>query len=801
MLRNYLLMAWRHLGRYRAFATINIVGLAIGLACCLLMLLYVQDEWQYDRFHTNAPSIYRVVSSTSEDGKPTNANGAFSVGPALKEDFPEILHTVRLHKMGWGEKRVFTRGDRRFYEERFFFADAEFFQVFTFPFRAGDPKTALVEPYTLVLTERMAEKYFGAASALGQTIRLDPYNNGQFTEYRVTGVLENLPHTSHLQFDFLASFTSAQGRIEGWGFDPVFTYVLLHPEADVAAVEARLGAFQQRYMGPDPWYSLHLQPLLDIRLHSHLNAELEPNGDVVYVYLFSALAVVILLLACINFMNLATARAARRAREVGMRKVLGAHRRQLVQQFLSEAMLVSLLAVLGALLLAEALLPVFNALSGKAMALQYRAQPGLLATLLGLGLLVGLLAGSYPAFFLSAFRPMTVLKGLTAGGSKYTTTLRKGLVVFQFATTVVLLICMATVAQQMDHIRHQHLGFDRDRVLVLPLNNELRTHYPAVREAWLRFPGIQAASLSEQVPARAGNGSSYHIEGVTTDDAPEIGFYRLFIDPDFVETYGIEVVAGRDLSTEYPSDTTTAFLVNETMVRQAGWASPEAALGKAVVMEHGGQLRSGQIVGVVRDFHLFSFRDGIDGVVMNTMSQSKFNFVSIRFSAGEAARVLAHLEQTWKTFAPDYPFDYYFLDDDFARLHAADARLGEVFRYFSALAMVVGCLGLFGLAAFMAEARRKEIGIRKTLGASVVQVLGLLCGEFARLVLLALVMAAPVGYFVMYRWLEDFRYHIDLGAGPFLVAGVTALGVALVTVGYESLKAALTDPVTTLRHE
>lgn len=801
MLRSYLTIAWRHLGRYRAFATINIAGLAIGLACCLLMVLYVQDELRYDRFHRQAPDIYRVVSSTNEDGRPTNANGAFSVGPALKQDFPEILHAVRLHKMGWGEKRVFTRGDRRFYEERFFFADSEFFQVFTFPFKAGDPKTALVEPYTLVLTERMAEKYFGTEFPVGQTIRLDPYNNGQFAEYRVTGVVEDLPHTSHLQFDFLASFASEEGRLEGWGFDPVFTYVLLRPDADVASIEARLAAFQQRYMGPDPWYRLSLQPILDIRLHSHLNAELEPNGDIVYVYLFSALATCILLLACINFMNLATARAARRAKEVGMRKVLGADRRQLVQQFLSEALLISLFAVLAALLLVEALLPVFNALSGKAIALRYQEQPEVLAVLLGLGLLVGLLAGSYPAFFLSAFRPMAVLKDTVGRGAAYTATLRKALVVFQFATTIVLLICMATVAQQMDYIRHQQLGFDRDQVLVLPLNNDLRAHYPAVREAWLRIPGVQAASLSEQVPARAGNGANYHLEGVTTDDAPEIGFYRLFIDPDFVETYGLDLVAGRDLSTEYPSDTAAAFLVNETLVRQVGWGNPQAALGKAVTMEHGGKLRSGQIVGVVRDFHLFSFRDGMDGVVMNAMPLPELNFVSVRFTAGEANQVLAHLEQTWKTFAPGYPFDYYFLDDDFARLHAADARLGEVFRYFSALAMVVGCLGLFGLAAFMAEVRRKEIGIRKTLGASVTNVLVLLNGEFARLVLVAFGIATPVGYLVMHRWLEDFQYHIDLGPVPFLMAGGIALGVALATVSYESIKAALTDPVRSLRYE
>ncbi len=796
MLKNYVKIALRNVARHPGYSFINVFGLALGMAACLLILLFVQDELSYDRFHANAERIHRVVPGPKADGQPSNANGAFSWAPTLKEDFSEIEHAVRFRKMGWGEKRVVARGDQRFAEEHFFFADSTVFDVFTFPFVAGDPAGALDEPNTLVLTETMAAKYFGKEAPLGQVLQIDAYNDGQFNDYRVTGVLADVPANSHLQFDLLASFSSQTGQTEGWGFDPVFTYILLHKGADAAAVDARLPAFMERH-APDRWYGLHLQPLTDVRLRSDVRAELQPGGDIAYVYLFSAIAVFVLLLACINFMNLATARSAGRAKEVGVRKVLGAARGQLLRQFLGEAVLLSLGAAALALALAALLLPLLNAVADKSMGLGDLGVLPLLSGVLGLALLVGLLSGSYPAFFLSAFRPAGVLKGTGGEAGSGAARLRRGLVVFQFAVTIVLLACTAVVYQQMDFVRSKNLGFSRDQVVVLPLNDEIRQRYDAFRSALREGPGVFEATATEQVPGRAGNGGGYLIEGLDEED----GFTRLFVNETFAETYGIEMAAGRSFSTTRPTDAQQAYVVNEAFVREMGWASPEEAIGKQMQLLGWDERAAGHIIGVAKDFHLFSFRNGVPSTVLNVMPLPYLNFFSVRLNPAEARAALTHLEQTWAAFAPSYPFDFYFIDDDFAKLHEADARLGQVFQSFAFLALLVACLGLFGLAAFTAERRTKEIGIRKVLGASVPGVVALLSKEFANLVIVAFVVAVPVAYYAMSRWLENFAFRVELSWSLFLLAGLAALLIALLTVSYQAIRAALADPVDALRYE
>jgi putative ABC transport system permease protein len=801
MFRNYVKLTIRHLLKYRTYSFINIAGLAIGLTCCILILLYVRDELRYDRFHENAERIYRLTLSTNNDDQPTNANTSFNQGPALAAEFPEVESIVRFRKMGWGEKRVFARGDNRFYEDRFFFADPNVFQVFSFPFFSGNPETALAEPFSIVITEGMSQKYFGEKNALGETIALDPYNDGDFTDYKITGVLKNIPHYSHIKFDFLASFSSQkdldemQGR-RGWGLESAFTYVLLKPGASAASIQSKLLAFVEKHVGKDHWYTLHLRPLTDIRLHSKLRAELEPNGDIAYVYIFSAIAVFILLIACINFMNLATAQSAQRSKEVGLRKVVGAFRAQLVKQFLIESICLSLLALLLAFILIEASLPVLNSIVGKQISIDYAADLPFVALMVGLALMTGIIAGSYPAIFLSATRPINSLTGKTSGGKKAAVVLRKGLVIFQFAISVALVVCTVVVYYQMQYIRAKNLGFDREAIVIAPLNDEIRNRYRSAKQALLQNPNLLAMTFTEQVPAKAGNGAGYTVEGIE----PE-GHTRLFVDHDFVKTYGIGVAAGRDFDERIATDESGAFLVNEAFVNWAAWPSPQEAVGRSIVMNHGGQKYPGKIVGVVKDFNLFSFREFTGPVVMNIMPMGKLNFISFRIAPSGVPETLGHLRKVWSEFAPDYPFDYYFLDDDFERLHQSDQQLGQVFQAFAWLAIGIACLGLFGLAAFTAERRTKEIGVRKVLGATVTNVITLLSKDFVRLVIYANIIAWPLAWYAMSKWLQSFAFRIEIEWWVFAIAGGLALLIAVLTVSTQAIRAALTNPVEALRYE
>ena len=802
MFKNYLKIAVRNLLRHKAYSLINILGLAVGMACCILIMLYVQDELSYDRYHEKADRIYRVVEEGQVAGKTSNAVVTPApMGPALVNDYPEVINVVRFFSM-MDEKLLITHEDRRFQEERFLYADGSAFEVFTFPLLKGNPRTALKAPYTVVLTEEMAAKYFGGEDPLDQTLTIDG------KDYKVTGVLENIPSNSHFHFDFLASFTTlkeedTQGhQLGSWMNHSFYTYLLLAERASPTELEQQLPAFMNRHMGEQlrragVSFTPHLQPLTRIHLHSHLEYELEPNSDIRYTYIFSAIAFFILLIACINFVNLSTARSAHRAKEAGMRKVIGAHRLQLIKQFLGESALLSFISLLLAMAFVELVLPAFNSLSGKELTLAYDDQMVVLAGLVGIALLVGVISGTYPAFFLSAFQPAAVLKGTLSIGMRGAR-FRKLLVIAQFAISILLIVATGVVQNQLDYIRTRRLGFDKEQVVVVSLLEEAKQKYEVIKSELSQIPGVLRATAAQSVP---GGFTPQWLIRAAESDAENIPMYMLFVDHDFIETLGIELAEGRNFSREYATDATRAFILNQAAVKKLGWNS---TAGKELEWLWLGDqthvLKKGPVVGVVKDFHFRSLHHEIEPVVIH-IAPGYFSCIAVRIRPGDVAGTLNDIEAKWRKLFPDHPLEYSFLDEDIAALYPSENKLGRIVGYFSLLAIFIACLGLLGLASFATEQRTKEIGIRKVLGASVSSIVLLLSKEFTGLVILANLIAWPVAYFAMKDWLEDFAYRIDVGIGTFVLGGVLALVIALLTVSSQAIKAALANPVDALRYE
>ena len=799
MLTNYLKIAFRTLRKHPAYAVINVAGLAVGMACFMLIMLYVQDERRYDHFHEKADRIVRITSEyTDETGRRSFARSYPAIGPTLVRDVAEVERTVRFQRF----QGALRYEDRLFNEDYMFFAEASVFDVFTFPLLQGDPATALTEPNTAVLTESAARRYFGQDDPLGKTIVLS-----DTLAFTVTGMAQDVPLASHLRFEILLSFetlrniAAARGRHldEIWTSGTFYTYALLATPGAVAAVEAQLPAYVERYIGDQAGtgavFSLALQPITDIHLRSDLRQELGPNGNLTYVYVFSAIAVFILLISCINFMNLSTARSVQRAREVGVRKALGAQRGQLVRQFLSEAMLLGFVALVLAGVLAALVLPWFNDFTGKALSFDPARHWAYVPAALGLAALVGMLAGSYPAFLLSAFRPVHVLKGtMRVGRQRLATVLRRSLVVFQFALSIGIIAGTVVAWQQLDYMRSRHLGFDQEQILVLPFNWEqvVVERFETLKAALLQDASVRQVTASGDVPGRMFTSMSYWIEGMPEGERG--GINALIVDPDFAETYGLEMVAGRDFSPDLAANLGETFILNEAAVREMG-LTPEEAVGKPFRMN-----TTGPVIGVVKDFHFEGLQKSLEPLVM-TVWPSWFGYVSLRLDTGTLPQTLAHVERVWQSVVPTLPFEYLFLDDDFARQYRAEAQFGQVFMVFGVLAIFISCLGLFGLAAFTAERRTKEIGVRKVLGASASNIVLLLNRDVTVLVVLAAVLAAPIAYFAMHRWLDAFAYRIDISWGIFLLAGLVALAVTWLTVAYQSIRAALADPVEALRYE
>ena len=806
MIKNYLKIALRNLRKYKTYAVINMAGLAVGMAGCLLIVLFVQDELNYERFHDNADRIVRLVEDQVQGDRVGRLATTYTpLAPALTTEFPAVEAAVRFYPYP-----VLVRyGDaKKFQEDHFVLADSTVFDVFSFRLIRGEADAALAQPFTVVLTASTARKYFDDADPIGQvlTVRDD---DGE-RDYTVTGVVEDAPRNSHLQFDMLASYSSSRifapwmHSRGNWDWPPIYTYALLADGADPAALEAQLPALAQKYMGErrSSYRTLLLEPLTRIRLFSQRENEPSPTSDITYVSIFSLIAFFILLIACINFMNLATARAANRAREVGMRKVLGAQRTQLIRQFLSESILLAMLAMVLAIVLIELLLPALNAVSGKALTTASLFHWTTPLALLAMVLFVGVLAGSYPAFYLSASRPIRSLRGAKERGGSAAATLRKGLVVFQFAVSIVLIVGTTIIFRQLDYIQNQRLGFDKEHVVVVPLRDQAdQINSAALKQQWQQIPNVLSVAATSGVPGIA---SGLHDFWVFPDNTRQdsLELMTLTVDHDFVETLGLDLLAGRDFSEDFPTDATEAFLINESAAKKLGWTDP---IGQEFTLRYyvyDAIMKRGAVIGLVRDFQYHSLHRAIDPTVLHIVTASYYSdYITARIGPRDVPKTLARMAERWQSFNADRPFEYVFLDETFDALYRAEERLGRLFGYFSILAILIACLGLFGLAAFTAEQRTKEIGVRKVMGATVGGIVMLLSKDLLKLIAVAFVVGAPLAYVAMNQWLLGFADRVALSWPIFLTAGLAALGIAWLTVGYHALKAALADPVTALRYE
>jgi len=802
MLKNYIKIAWRNLIRNRAYSLINIIGLSVGIASCLLIFLFIQDELSFDRYHENSDRIYRVYRDfqSEEMSRQTLATSNL-LAPALQRDIPEIENGVRLSKR-YPEVLVAFENEK-FYEQKFFFADPSIFDVFSFRMLKGNSETALNRPFTVVLTESMAEKYFGESDPMGKTLVIR--GNWGPDEYEVTGILEDTPHNSHFSINFLTSFETlrsktpnAERRFESWRHVGSYTYVLLDSKVKPTDISGKLKSIVERYQPESlaPALQYRLQPITDIHLHSSFEREIEPNSDVRYLYIFGSIALLILFVAGINYMNLATARSSERAMEIGIRKTLGADRFGLIKQFLSESFVFAFLSLLLALLWVEILLPFFGNLTGKPLSLD-PFSPLIFVSLIVSILLAGVSAGLYPAFFLSKFNPGSIFRGATGGRSK--STLRNALVVFQFAISIILITSTLIVMNQLDYIRDKRLGLSGDTVVSVFTGpgTEFRKNYSAFKDQLVGHTSIQSVThINPKIPSSVEQDMSLQPEGFDT----RININVFSTGEDFINTLEIPLINGLSFNEltsrdedENTGETFIPVLINETAAQEWGWNEP---IGKTF---EGFSPRL-RVAGVVKDFHYRSLKERITPLIIYPNSYSVRN-VLIRIDTKNLRQSMSYIENAWADIGPGTPFDYTFLDDQFDSMYKTEDRLADIFGSFTLLAIIIACMGLFGLAAFSAERRIKEIGIRKVLGATVSNIVALLSKDFIKLVMIGFVIAIPIAWYVMNRWLADFAYRIEIGAGVFLLAGTAAVLIALATVSWQSLRAATANPVESLRTE
>ncbi len=794
MLRNYLNIAWRQLTSNTFYSVINIAGLALGLASCFLIYVYVDDELSYDQFHEKRNRIYRIVE-TFKTGESLVTTGLtpYKLAPDLKQQFPEIEKVVRIDYDIASD--IVQYGDKQFLQKGITAVDADFFDVFSFRLLEGDPKTALVEPNTVVISDAKARLYFPDGDAMGKVLNFkNPYHRNIYSA-RVTGIFEAMPPNSHLHKDFLLSMPTADAlfpdRKESLGWTSHFSYLLLSPGADPESLEKKINDYIFKTYPKEAtawWARFPLQALNDIHLHSNLKEELEPNGDIVYVKIFSVVALIILALACINYMNLATARAATRAKEIGVRKVAGALKKQLVFQFMTESLLVCFFALLLGCGLAVACLPLFNFLAGKELRIDFLAGTTLVE-FAGLALLVGVAAGTYPAFVLSAFRPVAVLKGAASKTGFRSLLLRKGLVVLQFSISILLIIGTITIYRQWNYMQSKKLGIDSEQTLIVPVQTKKQDQgFPVLKKELLRNPDVlQVTATQKDITHRFGSYTTVETAG------KEVIMPRTEVDVDFFKTFGVAVLAGADFSPVPDTNALPQYIVNEAAFQMIGIKD---LVGREIT-DNG---QKGKVVGVVKNFHFESLHSEISPTIFYARPYG-FNYFVVKLKAADLRGAVSFIEGQYKKMDPEAPFQYTFLDDNIDALYRAEARFFAVFTTFSGLAIFIACIGIFGLAAFTAQQRTKEIGIRKVLGASVRSVVGLLSGEFIKLVLLANLIAWPPALYFMNKWLKTFPYKIEMEAWIFIAAAAVALCIAAVTVSFQSLKAALANPVKSLRSE
>jgi len=807
MFRKSLTIAVRNLWRNKAITTIHVLGLALGIATCLLILLFIRHEWSYDRFNEKADRIVRVTFGGHMNGHDIKeANVMPPVAAAMKEDFPEVLEATRLRAVGI--HRI-SYGTRSFREDALAFVDSNFLRVFTLPLIKGDPNTALVQPYTIVITRAVAEKYFGRENPIGKVLDFtDDHHN-----LTVTGVIEGVPETSHFHFDLFASMsTLPESREPSWMSSNFFTYLVLPQGYDAKKLETRLPGMVEKYIGPQIQKGMgvslaqfrasgndigfHLQRLTDIHLHSDLTGDLSAPGDIRYVYILGAVAVFMLLIACINFMNLSTAGATKRAKEVGIRKVLGSARAQLVGQFLVESLLLTATAMITALVLVWLSLPLFSRLAGHDLSLGWNSIPWLLPVLLLFTLLIGLLAGAYPAFFLSAFRPVAVLKGFFKAG-KGGMGLRSSLVVFQFFISISLIIGTVVVYRQLSYIQNKKLGYDRDQVLIIQDTWWLGNNQAFFRQQLEQDPRIASVSGSGYLPAGPSYSNNYLCYPDNQSDK-YANALRYEIDESYIPTLGMEMKLGRNFSRAYGADS-AAIVINETAAHFFGWG--DKAAGHTITEPNRDRpATTYHVIGVVKDFHFRSLREMITPLVM-TLAKDGGGSLIVRTKTRDIAGLIATLQKRWNDQKISAPFSYSFLDQRFQETYQAEQNIGRILGIFAGLTIFVACLGLFGLATFTAEQRTKEIGIRKVLGANTASVVTLLSRDFLRLVGLSFLIAAPIAWWAMNKWLQDFAYRITIDWWVFALTAMLALLITLLTVSLRAIRAANANPIQSLRSE
>ncbi|WP_343746493.1 ABC transporter permease [Chitinophaga sp.] len=806
MIRNYFKIAVRNLARSKGYAAINIFGLAVALATCLLITLFVVDELSYDRYHQKADRIYRVNADFLVNGNAFRERYTpAQMGATMLKDFPGIENYVRLR--GFGERSFLVKkGNETLMEQNAGYADSTLFDVFTLPMMAGDPKTALTKPYTMVISQKIAEKYFGKTeAAIGKVLHVDNTD-----DYLVTGVIQNMPAASHIHFDFIKSMASLEdSRNTAWMADNYDTYLLVRPGVSEATLLGYLKTLTKNYMD-EPLkkmvgsnieelersgnhFRYDLLPLTKIHLHSPFTNEVEPGGNIQYVYIFAVVAVFILLIACVNFMNLSTARSAGRSKEVGVRKVLGSQRTNLITQFLTESMLTTLIAALAAIVLALLLLPYLNQVAGKSITWDMLLNKWLLLGMLLTVFVVGLLAGSYPAFFLSSFEPIQVLKGKLAIGFRGGW-LRNSLVVFQFSTAVMLIVGTLIIYSQLNYIRNKKLGYNREQVVVLKNTASLWVHAEAFKDEVLKLPGVQAGTMTDVLPVSTVMNTSIFSKDAAGSAGQVSGLFEWHVDADYLKTLGMQIAKGRDFSPEIPSDS-SALLINETAAKLLGYGDLNDRFLYAN-NEGGKPLR---IIGIVKDFNSGTLHTKIPPIVMRLSKRP--DMMAFRIHTSDIPALISNIEDKYHsvTGMEGQPFQYTFLDDDFSRLYAADQRTGKIFISFTCFAVLISCLGLFGLVTYAAEQRTKEISIRKVMGASVASIVALLSRDFLKLVAVAIVVASPLAWWIMDRWLQDFAYRISIGWWVFAVTAFLAILITIVTICLQAIKAARANPVVALR--
>ncbi|MEX0719956.1 MAG: ABC transporter permease [Balneolaceae bacterium] len=789
MLKNYLKIAFRNLRKNPGYSSINIIGLGIGLSCFIIIMAYIRYEVNFDQFHEKADRTYRVAVQQPENLHLGTNHFAITPAPlenAIVNDFPEVETATTIAKSS-----LHLSVEDQAFNENGIIASPSFFNVFTFPLLEGDPQTALTSPNSIVLTKALANKMFGDEAPMGRTI-----TRKDGIEFTVTGIIEKVPENSHVFFDFITPASSNERyaqNVEEWRNSGWFTYIVLKEGTNATHLQAKFPEFIAKYSSTNHRY--YLQPLTDIHLRSDINFELSSNNNIIYIYLFAGIAILVLLLAAINYMNLAVAQSIKRAKEVGLRKVIGAHRGQLIAQFLSESMLSAFLALLVALVLSDLALPIFDELVERPLSLAFLKDPTYLALILGSTLISGLIAGSYPAFFITRLQPNKALKGMQKKGSDHFN-LRNVLIVGQFAASIILVVGSIVIYQQMQYVQTTDMGYDREHILTLSIQDQqIDQKIDLIRQELLQHPGIDEVSASFQLPNSIDAQTVIQGWEGSADSEQEQPIYITGADYNYIDLYDMEILSGRNFSKDISSDTTSGtYLINETAAKSLGWGI-DSAVGKSISAWGG----KGTVVGVVKDFHMHSLHMQIEPLTI-FLEPNQFDFISLKLQPNNLSETVNHVTKTLTNFS-GYPVSYSFLDDVFDDQYKSENKLNEIVTYFTLLALFIAAIGLFGLAAYSAEQRTKEIGIRKVLGASVANIIALLSSDFIKLVIIGFVIAIPLAWYAMIQWLADFAYRIEIGPGIFVLAGSAALIIALLTVSWQSIKAAIANPVNSLKSE